>query len=296
MTDIRAIYPNLARGTSQRLGSCPMRAIPLLLAAAVVAGCDTDAAPPPPKETQVLTVEFSNGADRPLPTLLYVPAAEGRHPVVVFSHGYTRHPEDYDLLFRTWADAGFLVAAPTFPKTARGAADLDIEDLAQQPGDVTAVIDGLMLMGAKKGDPLFGRVDEAKVAAAGHSLGGMTTVGLFSSARDARVSAGIVLAGSARTVGTGYDAPGASILFVHGAQDRVVRPEDGRAAYEPFPGPKAWLSLKFGDHLGPYIATDYEQTVFVATATTDYLRWALLGDASALKRLNSTVDIESKLS
>lgn len=274
-----------------------MRVIRLILAAAVLAGCEATSDPvPPPTETQVLTVEFSNGADRLLPTLLYLPADAGKRPIVVFSHGYTGVPKDYELLFQTWAEAGFLVAAPTFPKTANGSADLDIEDLINQPADVRAVIDGLILLNSKEDHSLFGRVDESRIAAAGHSLGGMTTVGLFSSGRDDRISAGIVLAGSARTVGTDYNAPGASMLFVHGEQDRVVKPQDGRAAYEPFPGPKAWLGLRLGDHLRPYIATDYNQTLFVARATTDYLLWALLDDMTALRRLNSTADIESKLS
>jgi dienelactone hydrolase len=280
-----------------------MRMIRFVLAAALVlGGCGTEKpAEPPPMpspELKVRTVDFSNGTDRPLPTLIYQPPTAGRHPLVVFSHGYTRRPEDYDVLLRTWARAGFVVAAPVFPKTARESFfKNDINDLARQPADVTAVITTVLALDTKPGDPLFGQLDSAKVAVGGHSLGAMTSVGLISSyARDKRVSASIILAGSARTVGTDYQDPSPSMLFVHGAVDRVVRPEEGRAAYDPYPGKKAFLNLKYGDHLGPYTADDYEQTLAVAKATTDYLLWSLRGDAEALKRLNSLADIDSSLS
>ncbi len=189
------------------------------------------------------------------------------------------------------------MAAPAFPKTARGSSALDINDLAKQPADVSAVITAVLALDTKDGDPPTGRVDSTKIAAGGHSLGGMTTVGLFSSyARDTRIKTGIVMAGSARTVGTDYPDPAPSMLFVHGELDRVVYPADGRAAYDPFPGKKAWLRLEAGDHLGPYIGTDYELTLSVTQTSLDYLRWALHGDEPSLKRFNATVDIESKLS
>lgn len=277
-----------------------MRLIRLIaIGALLLSGCTRPATQPTPQIGVMVTkAEFGNGADRPLPTYIYhPPAGAGRHPLVLFSHGYTCHPEDYDALLRAWAEAGFVVAAPVYPFTSSKSSTLDIADLARQPADVSALITAILALDTTPNDPLSGRLDPGKVAVGGHSLGGMTSLGLISSfARDKRVSAAIILAGSARTVGTTFPDPGPSALFVHGDADTVVKPAEGREAYAAYPGRKAWLPLKYGDHRGPFFGTQRDDAAVATRATTDYLLWSLRGDASALKRLDSTVDIENKLS
>ncbi|HCT81853.1 MAG TPA: hypothetical protein DGG94_22765 [Micromonosporaceae bacterium] len=77
-----------------------------------------------PRETvSVRTLQLSNGPDRPLPTVVYQPSRAGKLPLVLFIHGYTCRPAEYDSLFRHWAAAGFVVAAPTMSRTARGSTD-----------------------------------------------------------------------------------------------------------------------------------------------------------------------------
>ncbi|MEU8264251.1 chlorophyllase [Micromonospora sp. NPDC048999] len=230
------------------------------------------------------TLQVANGADRPLPTLLVHPTAAGRFPVVVFSHGYTRRPEDYLPLLRTWAEAGFIVAAPTFPHSARGSEQLDDKDIVNQPGDNAAVLTAVLALDTTQGDPLYGHVDGDAIAAAGHSLGGMTTVGMFTKHRDDRLKAGIVLAGGQWPFGVGYSGAPAPILFVHGRQDTVVKFDGCTEAYEPLAWPKALLELPNGDHLAPYLGPDPDFDV-VAAVTVDFLRWALLGDQSARERM-----------
>ena len=79
---------------------------------------------------------FDRGADRPLPTRVWYPAtgaapgararwtapppAPGRFPLIIFSHGLTSAPDDFAALLSRWAQAGFVVAGPTFPHTAYG--------------------------------------------------------------------------------------------------------------------------------------------------------------------------------
>lgn len=106
----------------------------------------------------------------------------------------------------------------------------------------------------------------------------------------------MILAGNDYKMGTSFPDPTASLFVVHGALDRMVFPQDGRKVFDAYPGRKAFLDVKQGDHLGPYIGEDAEQTKLVAQATTDYLLWSLRGDADALTKLNSLVDIDSKLS
>ncbi|MET7402097.1 chlorophyllase [Dactylosporangium sp. NPDC005572] len=259
----------------------------LILAAVLLAGCAGEPAAVTPTPDAVLerTLQLANGADRPLPTLLLHPAAAtGRLPVVVFSHGYTRRPEDYRPLLHAWAAAGFVVVAPTYPHSARGSQQLDDDDIVHQPADAAAVLTAVLALDTTAGDPLAGHVDRAAIAAAGHSLGGMTTVGMFTRHRDDRLTAGIVLAGGQWPFGVGYSGAPAPILFVHGRQDTVVKFAGSTEAYEPLAWPKALLDVPNGDHLDPYLGPGRDFDA-VAAVTTDFLRWALRGDAGARARM-----------
>ncbi|MGI5242699.1 alpha/beta hydrolase family protein [Dactylosporangium sp. CA-139066] len=274
-----------------------------VLAAGLVAGCsnsdggaagNASASKAPAPAVSERTLQLDNGPDRPLPTLLVAPTAEGRHPVVVFSHGLTRKPDDYINLLRVWAAAGFIVVAPAFPHSVRDAAKLDDQDIVNQPGDNAVVLTAVLGLDTKQGDPLFGRIDATKVAAAGHSLGGMTTVGMFTKHRDDRLKAGIVLSGGQWPFGVGYTGAPAPILFVHGRLDDVVKFEGSTEAYDPLPWPKALLDLPNGDHLDPYLADGAEYAA-VARTTTDFLRWSLLGDQAARTRLDTDAGDAGKL-
>ncbi|GIF97772.1 alpha/beta hydrolase family protein [Catellatospora citrea] len=264
-----------------------MRRRTAIIAAGLImlAGCGS---PTPVQETAPSTVvrlDLARGADRPLPTEVHLPPGQGRHPLVVFVHGYTCHVSEYADLIANWVVAGFAVAAPTFPYTNGAAAKLDVMDLLHQPEDVSAVLDALLAASAKEGDPLHGRIDADRIAAGGHSLGGMTTVGALGRWRDPRLKAGIVLAGSARDVGAEFRGDPAAMLFIHGMGDQVVTIDQGRAAYDAVPWPKAFLTLPSGTHRNPFMSPADPDFKLVAASTTDFLRWRLNGDADARKRL-----------
>ncbi|MEV7230440.1 chlorophyllase [Polymorphospora sp. NPDC051019] len=212
-------------------------------------------------------------------------AATGRFPVVAFSHGLTGTPQDYAAVLTRWAAAGFVVAAPRFPKTSGTATQPDVFDVLNQPADVSYVVTEVLALDGRDGDPLAGRLATDRVAAAGHSAGGITTLGLFTLARDERLDAGIVLAGSALGVGTTFSGPAAPQLFVHGELDEVVSYASGKAAYDQVPWPKAMLSLPDGDHGRSLLRTGDPAFEVVVETTTDFLRWTLYGDPDARHRL-----------
>ena len=231
-----------------------------------------------PIETRKLS--FDRGADRPLPTTVWYPAdGDGPFPLILFSHGLTSEPSAYATVLRAWAKAGFVVAAPAYPYTSYGVKKLDPLDIVNQPTDATEVITRMLALNDEAGDPLEGRIDTARIAAAGHSAGGMTTVGMFSTTRDDRLTAGIVLSGR-KLLPVPFTGAPAPILFVHGKLDRTVRYAEGLAAFEAVPWPKAMMAVTKGGHValtkdfGPVIAT-----------TTDFLRYALYGDPGARDRL-----------
>ncbi|MGI5214567.1 alpha/beta hydrolase family protein [Plantactinospora sp. CA-290183] len=247
----------------------------------------------------VRELKLARGGNRPLPTTVWYPAtgtagdapkrsaraADGRFPVVVFSHGLTARPADYRPLLLPWAAAGFVVVAPAYPHTSRGAPSYQVLDVVNQPADASYVLDEVLRLDTRDGDPLRGHLDTDRVAAAGHSAGGVTTIGLFTVGRDERLDAGIVLAGTALGVGTAFGGPAAPQLFVHGRADNVVSYAAGRAAYDRVPWPKAMLTLPKGDHVGALLGNDDGALDVVTGSTVEFLRWTLYGDPAAKRRL-----------
>ncbi|WP_406105642.1 alpha/beta hydrolase family protein [Micromonospora globbae] len=275
---------------------------------ATVPGTPSVSATPAPRATAgtaprtrfaagVRELELNRDGNRPLPVTIWYPAAgpagggpereataaDGAFPVVMFSHGLDAEPDDYAILLTRWAAAGFVVAAPTFPHTSRGA-DGNVLDVLNQPADVSYALTRVLALNDRAGDPLRGRLATDRVAAAGHSAGGVTTIGLFTAGRDERLDAGVVLAGTALGVGTAFAGTAAPQLFVHGELDEVVDYAAGRAAYDAVPWPKAMLSLTRGDH-GRALLTDGDALRVVSDTTVEFLRWSLYGDAAAKRRI-----------
>src|SRR5438105_1111385 len=152
----------------------------------------------------------AGGAERPgrhLDTTIWYPARpRPRRPVpgIVFAPGLGALPAGYEAMLRSWARAGYVVAAPAFPGSrADATGGPNAADYVSQPADVRFVIDGLLRLAHGRG-PLRGLVDPQRIGAAGHSLGGVTTLGLVANTccRDRRVRAAIVMAGD------GLDFPG----------------------------------------------------------------------------------------
>ena len=257
--------------------------------AATAAAPVSGAAPATKFAVETRKLKLSRGDDRPLPTNLWYPAkGDGPFPVIVFSHGLTARPGDYADLLSRWARAGFVVAAPAYPHTSAGVADFNVLDLLNQPADASYVLSRVLALGRKAGDPLNGRLDAGHVAAAGHSGGGITTLGLLSGARDARLSAAIVLAGQQVLPGTFTGAP-VRTLFVHGKLDRTVQYADGLAAFKAVPWPKGLLTLPDAGH----VVTAGRGFDLVARATTEFWQWSLYGDAAAGRRLDRRTDLDS---
>jgi dienelactone hydrolase len=227
-------------------------------------------------------------AGRALPTTLWYPeASSGPLPLVVFSHGFGSAPDAYDELLSSWAAAGFLVAAPTFPLSSRDSPRIT-QDVLNQPADVSFVLTSVLTLNATPADPLAGRIDTAHVAVAGHSAGAITTIGLLSSCCvDHRVTAAVVLAGSTRDFGTRLAAPGVPTFFVHGLADDVLQIADDRAVYAATRAPAAFLTLTHGTHSAPFDDGKDPSFPTVRTTTTDFLRWSLAGDRTALSRLRA---------
>jgi fermentation-respiration switch protein FrsA (DUF1100 family) len=245
-------------------------------------------------------LSFARGSQRPLPTTVWYPAtgavppspdpvsgatpAAGRYPLILFSHGLTAQPGDYAAMLARWAQAGFVVAGPKYPHTWSGATDFDSGDIVNQPADASHVLDELLALGP--GDPLGAVLDPDRLAAAGHSGGGITTAGLFSAVRDERLKAGVVLAGT-DFQGAAFTGPAAAMLFVHGRRDDTVAYRAAHTVFEAVPWSRAMLSITAGGHVTS--GTDFEATT---GTSAEFLRWSLYGDAAAKARIPSAAAIK----
>lgn len=229
---------------------------------------------------------------RDLPTTLFYPkSGAGPFPVVVFSHGFRSDPNSYWDLLTGWAAAGFVVAAPSFPLTHRGSQPAVLDDVGNQPADVRFVLGRVLALDSTHGDDLEGRIDTEHIAAAGHSAGAVTTLGLLGTCcADHRITAALVLTGTAEGFGTDFTKPGVPTLVLHGTDDDVIPPAEGRSLYAALPGPKAFVSLLGGTHSSPYDTASDPHFPTVLAVTTDFLRWALDGRADAVAALRAHAD------
>jgi len=190
--------------------------------------------------------------------LWYPPAADGDGPwpLVVFGHGFATTPFRYRRLLRTWAAAGYIVAAPVFPLgNAHAPGGPDENDIVNQPRDMSFVITRLLADSASPESPLHGLVDRGRIAVAGQSDGAETA---FAAAyegpwHDRRVRAAVILSGAelgGRHVRLVAHAP--PLLAVQGTADRINPPVYSVELFNAVGRPKFLLLLLRAGHLGPY--------------------------------------------
>jgi predicted dienelactone hydrolase len=216
---------------------------------------------------------------RVLRTLIRRPAgAPGPLPLVVFAHGYNVEPETYEPLLDAWAAAGYLVAAPECPGSARDLPGTPVPDYAAQARDISFVITSLL-------GGLAGPIAPGEITVAGHSDGGtaVTIMALNAAYTDARVKAYINLAGQIPP-----DVPGpwatapesATLLVAVGSHDQYGNLALSTAMFDAARMPKALLVVPGGDHLDTFVASTPSAEA-VRAATTRFLALVFAGGTHA---------------
>lgn len=244
-------------------------------------------------------------------------------PILVFSHGYGSSMDGYGPLVDFWAAQGFAVLQPTH---------LDSRTLSLPPDDPRApriwqirvedlrhVLDQLDLIEASV-PTLKGRLDQDRIAAAGHSWGGQTASMLLGARvldangvpgedmSDPRIKAGLLLA----TTGTGgadlspfaaehfpfmnpsFADMSTPTLVVAGDRDQSTLSTRGpdwfADPYRLSPGRKSLLTLFGGEHslggISGYAAAETtdenpERVALLQRLTSAYLRSVLGLDAAS---------------
>ena len=183
-----------------------------------------------------------------------LPAAAGRFPVVVFAHGFSGYRDQSTFLTSWLATWGFVVAAPDLldhDLTAVLGGQLS-SSLTADLGELGATLTLVEQAGRGTG-LLAGHVDDAKVAAIGHSLGGEASEEFAS--LDPRVSTFIGMAGASvggfakgvtGAAGRVPDKPG---MLMVGTADQVASPSGIVRAFHDMVAPKRLVLLRHAGHL-----------------------------------------------
>jgi fermentation-respiration switch protein FrsA (DUF1100 family) len=271
------------------LETSPTAARPPAAAPTTVLPAPTTVLPSPPypiSETTLPLVDTSrptvaNGREisptRALTTLVWAPEVAGRWPLVVFAHGFQVGPTPYIGLLEHWASEGYVVAAPEFPLTdeAVAGANLDENDLDNQPADVRFVTDQLVAPGG----PLAARIDPTRVAVAGHSDGSETALAAslaFAPEGEPVFKAVIAMSCQPVTAGRSANPP---ILVTQGDADTINPPSNGYATYAQASSPKYLEVLHGAEHLPPEeVGTAWYPAL--SGVTTAFLNYYVGGDGS----------------
>jgi predicted dienelactone hydrolase len=158
------------------------------------------------------------------------PAATGRRfPFVVNSPGLGDVGSGEAYLGIALASRGYVVASPTFPRTSTtfliDPAGPELQDVKNQPGDVTFVMDQLIGLSRAAGSWLAGAIDEKRIGVSGLSLGGLNTllVTYHPTLRDRRIKAAAAMAPASCYLGeTFYDSARPPLLLLGGDEDLIT--------------------------------------------------------------------------
>jgi predicted dienelactone hydrolase len=193
--------------------------------------------------------------------------APGKHPVLLFSHGYLGVSDQSIFLTEACARAGYIVASMNHgdalvnifqkkqdpPKFAEFAKWTDAKYRDRQE-DIVALLDQLLAWDQAADSPFFGHVDPQHIGGMGHSLGGYTMLGLaggWESWREPRIKAAVLLSPFAQP----YDVNGQldkvtiPVMIQGGTLDWGISPFLP-PVYKKLPGAKSYLVLKNETHFG----------------------------------------------
>ena len=258
-----------------------------------------------PTRPTAATASSPGASSRTLATDVYVPVGKGALPLVVVSHGLKSHPSRFARLLEGLARAGFVAAAPAYPLTNSSAPEGGdhADDVFNQPADLSFVIGALLREGEREGGSLAGRIDPARIALVGSSLGAITSLGTAydSCCRDPRVGAVVSISGFLFPFPGDYDISGAALLLMHGDADPTLPYSSSVAAYAAASPPKAFVTLLGGGHdieaFGFDTASPQQRFDQFFAIVLDFLDLTVRGQAGARDRLvaDATIDGSTRL-
>ena len=183
-----------------------------------------------------------------------------KHPIVIWGNGTGNSTGQYGPLLQHLASHGFVVVSPN------SGALID--------GELVGVAAGwIVAQGEGAGGTFSGKLDTSKIAAVGHSQGGIAAVDL--AAGNDLVGYAVAISGGSVAV-TALDNP---YLLLGGSDDAFVTPGILQPQFDNISVPMVMAILEGGDYVTAYgNAGPYRRVV------TGWLRLHLLGDTTAQKQ------------
>jgi dienelactone hydrolase len=236
---------------------------------------------------------------RTLYTIIHFPArgepgqpgtapADGAFPLALMAHGYRLPAGGYERTLRTVTADGYIVAAPAFPHTSAERGDGNRSDIVNQPADLSFLIGAVADLARDQPGLLPPVADPGRVAALGHSDGGLTVAAWAynGSFRDRRVAAAVVMAsGTGLFPGTYFAPDSPPLLAMHATGDDTSPYSASVSMFDSFPPgiPRFLLTVIGGSHLGPYM---FETALpDVGQVAVDFLDGYFIGNPTARARL-----------
>lgn len=196
--------------------------------------------------------DFAGESARTLSTRLWFPEdAPASHPLIVYSHGFMSNREGGTYIAKSLASHGYVVAAPDYPLTHRGApGGPEVTDVMHQPADVSFLITTL-LRTTDSELPFAGKLDESRIGVVGISLGGLTStlVTYHKQMKDSRIAAAVSIAGPAYMFTPEFfkqaDVP---FLMIAGTVDALIDYQTNAATIPQRFGRGSLVSISRGSH------------------------------------------------
>jgi len=200
--------------------------------------------------------DFAGSANRELQGTIWYPETPDQQsfPLIIYSHGFMSSVSEAEYLVDFLVPKGYILAAVNYP-LSHGAAPggPNVNDVINQPGDVSFVIDTLLARSADAKDSLYGLVDPSRIAAAGLSLGGLTTqlVAFHRDVRDPRLNAAVSIAGPSTFLEPRFfETSDIPFMMIAGSADAAI-PYESNAAPIPSKVENSLLvTLDKGSHVG----------------------------------------------
>jgi predicted dienelactone hydrolase len=235
---------------------------------------DTEVRPPAPLD---LDIE-DDSRQRRIPLRVWLPAADGPAPVILFSHGLGGSREGNAYLGRHWSARGYCVIflqhagsdeavwrelpfPERLPALKRA---VNLTTTLERYRDVPAALDRLTLWNVEASHPLAGRLELSSIGISGHSFGAVTSQGVAGQSvrdgrqpfTDPRIGAALLMSpsvpkwGNATRAFGGVDIPW---MIMTGTEDDSpignATPLSRREVYAALPpGAKYELVLAEGEH------------------------------------------------
>jgi predicted dienelactone hydrolase len=210
------------------------------------------------------------------------PLADGKQPLLLFSHGFLGSADQTIFLMEELARHGYVVAALDHADAGRkrkksapwpnflDAKSWDEKKYLDRRQDLGALLDHLLDLDKQKDSFLYQHVNAKQIGALGHSLGGYTVLGMvgaWPSWRDERVQAALLL--SPYTMPLQLNGKPAEVkapvMLQGGTLDFGITPFLP-GLYAKLAGPKHYLVLKNETHFG------WTNLISLGKTTTDCVK------------------------